>query len=109
MMLIFSSSINTSIWITQKQNLTNSMILDQMVFRNGILQTAILGRDTKAMDKPIVTYLDELNAKIKKNSNRAFELSEDGSEYTPYANLQEYAVLFSNTSLCTFAKSLQLK
>lgn len=89
--------------------MTNSIILDQMTFRNGILQAAVLGTDSMAMGKPIITYLDELNAKIKMNANRVFELSEDGTRYTPFADVKEFSIAFSNTSLCAFTTSLRTK
>lgn len=80
-----------------------------MNFRNGILQAVVLGKDTKAKNESLVDYLDKLSEKIKSESNRVFEMSEDGDKYTPYVDLQEYSILFSNTSLCNFTPSLQGK
>lgn len=69
----------------------------------------VLGKDTKAKNESLVDYLDKLSEKIKSESNRVFEMSEDGDKYTPYVDLQEYSILFSNTSLCNFTPSLQGK
>lgn len=69
----------------------------------------MLGRETKAMNGSLVEFLDKHSAKVKQESNRVFELSEAGDKYTAFDDLQEYAVLYSNTSLCNFTKSLEGK
>ena len=80
-----------------------------MFFRDGILQAVVLGLDTKATNESLVTSLDKLSERVKRESNRVFELGEDGDQYTPFDDLQEFIIQFSNTSLCNFTKSLRSK
>lgn len=87
MMLIFRNNINKALWITEKQHLLNTLINNQIFFKNSLMQRIVLGNDTKVMNKTVDTFLSEWKTKVKTSSNLIFELSEDGENFVPYDDL----------------------
>lgn len=105
MMLIFQTNVNRALWITNKQQLTQNVLNNQLIFYNSIKQKIILGDETTAYNKPINTFLPEWKDKIKKSSDQIFQLFEENSENS-YSKLQDFLAGNSNNSLCSYTQEI---
>lgn len=61
------------------------------------------------MNKTIGSYIDEVTAKVKSESNLILGLQEAGSNYTESTEIRQFLQEVSNTNLCNFTESLQKK
>ena len=59
MMLIFRNNINKALWITYKQRLSNTIINNQLFYKNALWQKIVLGDNTQVMGKPVNEFLEE--------------------------------------------------